>query len=151
MAESWSKKSNKGHSSAIIAGKLKCLRYDLKKWHISISKIKHPIHAGCIKERRELRRDLSEEEFNPTSKTRSTYNSATSACQADRLNSHNLVDQDRAHCLRLHGKLLNLEGLRNLLVPRWQSVSESPQEIKGPEEPLKSRQTCNTKSTQVVH
>ena len=33
-------------------------------------------------ERRELRRDLSEGEVQPTGKTRSTYNYATSACQA---------------------------------------------------------------------
>ena len=33
-------------------------------------------------ERRELRQDLSEVRIQPTGKTRSTYNSATSACQA---------------------------------------------------------------------
>ena len=71
---------------------------------------KHPIHSDCVKERRRLRRDLSEEEFNHTCKTRPTYNSPTSASQADRLNPHNLVDQDRAHNVkRLHWKHLNLE------------------------------------------
>ena len=91
---------------------------------LSLNQPKHPIHAKCIKERRELRQDLSEGEFNSTSKTRSTYNFATSSCQADELNSHDFVEQDRAHCLKLHGKLLNLEGLGNLFAPGWQFMSE---------------------------
>lgn len=61
-------------------------------------------------ERRELRQDLSEEEFNHTGKTRSPYHSATSACQADRLNSHNLVDQDRAHCQKVAREASKLGG-----------------------------------------
>jgi hypothetical protein len=48
VADSWNKSSEKNYSSATIASKLKALRYDLKKWHTSISKIKLLI-ADCNK------------------------------------------------------------------------------------------------------
>ena len=38
------------------------------------------------------------------------------------------------------GSYLNLEGHNNPFVPGWHSTSESPQEIKGPEETLNSPQ-----------
>ena len=88
---------------------------------LSLNQPKHPIHAECIKERRELRQDLSEEEFNSTSKTRSTYNFATSSCQDDELNSTSLI-KTVPIVLRLHGKLLNLEGLRNLIAAGWPTL-----------------------------
>ena len=47
-------------------------------------------------ERRELRQDLSEARVQPNGETRSTYN-LLHLLVKPRLNSHNLVDQDRAH------------------------------------------------------
>jgi mannosylglycoprotein endo-beta-mannosidase len=40
VKESWAKISSKSHSSAILADKLKTLRYDLKKWQVSLSLLK---------------------------------------------------------------------------------------------------------------
>jgi hypothetical protein len=40
VKESWAKISSKSHSSAILADKLKTLRYDLKKWQVSLSHLK---------------------------------------------------------------------------------------------------------------
>jgi hypothetical protein len=37
---SWYKLSHKSYSSAILADKIKSLRYDLKKWQMSLSKLK---------------------------------------------------------------------------------------------------------------
>jgi hypothetical protein len=37
---SWDKPSSKSYSSAILADKLKSLRYELKKWHVSLARIK---------------------------------------------------------------------------------------------------------------
>jgi hypothetical protein len=37
VQSAWSQPSKKSYSSAIIAGKLKSLRYSLKKWHLSLS------------------------------------------------------------------------------------------------------------------
>jgi hypothetical protein len=40
VTESWAKVSGKHYSSAIIADKLKSLRYDIKKWQTSLSRLK---------------------------------------------------------------------------------------------------------------
>jgi hypothetical protein len=40
VKESWGKPSHKKHSSAILADKLKGLRFDLKKWQVGLHKIK---------------------------------------------------------------------------------------------------------------
>jgi hypothetical protein len=40
VSQSWDKVSKKSYSSAIIVDKLKSLRFDLKKWQVSLSKIK---------------------------------------------------------------------------------------------------------------
>jgi mannosylglycoprotein endo-beta-mannosidase len=48
VASSWAKISSKSYSSAIVADKLKSLRYDLRKWHTSLSKIKNLIQ-NCNK------------------------------------------------------------------------------------------------------
>jgi hypothetical protein len=40
VKDSWKKPSHKQYSSAVMADKLKSLRYDLKKWHVSLAKIK---------------------------------------------------------------------------------------------------------------
>jgi len=40
VKNSWSKPSRKCSSSAVLADKLKSLRYDLKKWKVSLSKLK---------------------------------------------------------------------------------------------------------------
>jgi hypothetical protein len=36
----WNSRSNKAYSSAVLADKFKSLRYALKKWHTSLSKLK---------------------------------------------------------------------------------------------------------------
>jgi hypothetical protein len=48
VASSWAKISSKSYSSAIVADKLKSLRYDLRKWHTSLSKIEDLIQ-NCNK------------------------------------------------------------------------------------------------------
>jgi hypothetical protein len=40
VKRSWEKPSKKNHSSAILADKLKSLRFELKKWQTSLSKLK---------------------------------------------------------------------------------------------------------------
>jgi hypothetical protein len=40
---SWNKPTSKSYSSAILADKLKSLRYDLKKWHVSLARLKRLI------------------------------------------------------------------------------------------------------------
>ena len=100
-----------------------------------------------------MRQDLSEEEFNTTRKTRSTYNSATSACQAGRLNFHNLVDQDRAHCHKAARKASKLGGTEESLCflggkPQVHSLGDKHRRH-GPKEPLNI--TIQYQSTQVVH
>jgi hypothetical protein len=40
VKDSWNTPSNKSHCSAIIADKFKFLRHSLKKWHMSLSKLK---------------------------------------------------------------------------------------------------------------
>jgi chaperonin cofactor prefoldin len=48
VAGSWAKTSNKSYSLAIIADKLKNLRHDIKKWQVSLSKLKSLIQ-NCNK------------------------------------------------------------------------------------------------------
>jgi mannosylglycoprotein endo-beta-mannosidase len=40
VSNSWEKESHKSYSSAIVADKMKRLRYELKKWHVSLTKLK---------------------------------------------------------------------------------------------------------------
>jgi hypothetical protein len=40
VKSSWSKPSHKGYSSAVLTDKLKNLRYTLKKWHLSLARLK---------------------------------------------------------------------------------------------------------------
>lgn len=61
-------------------------------------------------ERRELRQELSEEECNHNSKTPVPPIISTSACQADRLHSHNLIILDRAHCQKVAREASKLGG-----------------------------------------
>ncbi|XP_073360255.1 uncharacterized protein [Aegilops tauschii subsp. strangulata] len=68
VQKSWSKPSNKSHSSAIIADKLKTLRQDLKRWQTSFSKMKLLI-SSCNKvilllDNLEELRPLFRQEFN---------------------------------------------------------------------------------------
>jgi hypothetical protein len=68
VLKSWSKPSHKSSSSAILAHKLKCLRYDLKKWQTSLSTIKVMIE-NCNKvilllDNLEESRPLCKPEFN---------------------------------------------------------------------------------------
>jgi hypothetical protein len=49
VSKSWARESAKEYSSAIIADKLKILRYELKKWHMSLSRIKLLIkNCNCV-------------------------------------------------------------------------------------------------------
>jgi hypothetical protein len=67
---------------------------------------------------RRMRQDLSEGEFNHTSKTRTSYNSATTQFLAYNLNPHSLINQDRAHIvIRLHWKLTKPKRHSNPFVP----------------------------------
>jgi hypothetical protein len=68
VSSSWSKPSPKKYSSAVLADKLKCLRYDLKKWHVSLAKLKGLIE-NCNKvilllDELEEKRSLYRTEFN---------------------------------------------------------------------------------------
>jgi hypothetical protein len=68
VKESWAKISSKSHSSAILADKLKTLRYDLKKWQVSLSHLKLLIQ-NCNKvilalDSLEEHRPLYQAEFN---------------------------------------------------------------------------------------
>jgi hypothetical protein len=40
VTSSWAKESKKHYSSAILADKLKTLMHALKKWHVSLEKLK---------------------------------------------------------------------------------------------------------------
>jgi hypothetical protein len=68
MKNSWSMDSRKKHCSAIIADKFKCLRYALKKWQMSISKLKLLIQKCnrviLILDTLEENRNLFTSEFN---------------------------------------------------------------------------------------
>lgn len=46
VSRSWAEVSNKSYSSAVVADKLKGLRYDLKRWHVSLVKLKCLIQKG---------------------------------------------------------------------------------------------------------
>ena len=120
--------NNRGHGKELSLLTLQ----RLCTFTLSLNQPKHPIHAECIKERRELRQDLSEGEFNPTSKTRSTYNFATSSCQADELNSHDFVDQDRAHCLKAAREASKLGGTQESLCPWVANTSDYLGRLKAP-------------------
>jgi hypothetical protein len=68
VSKSWEKLSHKGYSFAILVDKLKTLRYDLKKWHTSLSKLKALIQ-NCNKvilllDTLEEERPLSRPKFN---------------------------------------------------------------------------------------
>jgi hypothetical protein len=68
VTASWSKPSCKSYSSAILVGKLKTLRYDLKRWHVSLAKLKGLIE-NCNKlilllDNMEAKRPLFRAEFN---------------------------------------------------------------------------------------
>jgi hypothetical protein len=65
---SWNKSTRKSYSSAVLVGKLKTLRYDLKKWHMSLAKLKGLIE-NCNKvilllDNLEEKRPLFRAEFN---------------------------------------------------------------------------------------
>ena len=45
VANSWASTSNKAYSSVVIADKLKSLRFDLKKWHINLSRLQTLIQS----------------------------------------------------------------------------------------------------------
>jgi hypothetical protein len=68
VKDSWNKPTGKSYSSAVIVGKLKTLRYDLKKWHTSLAKLKGLIE-NCNKvilllDNLEEKRPLFRAEFN---------------------------------------------------------------------------------------
>jgi hypothetical protein len=68
VTQSWERGSTKAYSSAVIADKLKSLRHDLKKWHMSLSRLKELIQ-NCNKvlvvlDTLEEERPLYREEFN---------------------------------------------------------------------------------------
>jgi hypothetical protein len=68
VSSSWSKESSKRYNSAILADKLKCLRYELKKWHTSLARLKGLIQ-NCNKvilllDTLEEKRPLYRTEFN---------------------------------------------------------------------------------------
>jgi hypothetical protein len=65
---SWNKHTSKSYSSAILADKLKSLRYDLKKWHVNLARLKRLI-SECNKvillmDSLEEQRPLFRSEFN---------------------------------------------------------------------------------------
>jgi hypothetical protein len=68
VKKSWEKGSNKSYSSAIVADKLKSLRYDLKHWYTSLAKIKMIIQKCnrviLILDTLEEQRPLFRAEFN---------------------------------------------------------------------------------------
>ena len=72
-------------------------------------------------ERRELIQELSEEECNHTSKTRSTYHPSTSSCQADRLHPHNLIILDKAHCQKVAREAIVTRSSSDSSVP-WVAI-----------------------------
>jgi hypothetical protein len=68
VSNSWSNESSKRYSSAILADKLKSLRYELKKWHTSLARLKGLIQ-NCNKvifllDTLEEKRPLFRSEFN---------------------------------------------------------------------------------------
>jgi hypothetical protein len=68
VTQSWERGSAKAYSSAVIADKLKGLRHELKKWHLSLARLKGLIQ-NCNKvivilDTLEEERPLYREEFN---------------------------------------------------------------------------------------
>jgi hypothetical protein len=68
VTKSWAKESYKTYSSAILADKLKSLRFELKKWHLSLARLKGLIQ-NCNKvilllDELEEKRPLFRPEFN---------------------------------------------------------------------------------------
>jgi hypothetical protein len=68
VSSSWNKPSSKKYSSAMLADKLKCLRYDLKKWHVILAKLKWLIEnynkVILMLDELEEKRSLYRTEFN---------------------------------------------------------------------------------------
>ena len=99
---------------SIIGDTAKYLVLTLKRlctFTLSLNLPKHAIHAECIKEMRELRRDLSEGEFTIHASLVPAILFSTYAWQADMLNSHDLFDQDRANCLKAARETSKLGGI----------------------------------------